>query len=98
MDIVKSRYNINDINKETIKKLLEDHKLLLEEAYNIFYKDVEKEYDVSKMVSSGIDDKSIMEKDFEAVRGTVNDNTFVIKYKKDMENKIESINNIINIL
>ena len=93
MDIVKSRYNINDINKETIKKLLEDHKLLLEEAYNIFYKDVEKEYDVSKMVSSGIDDKSIMEKDFEAVRGT-----FVIKYKKDMENKIESINNIINIL
>ena len=98
MDIVKSRYNINDINKETIKKLLEDHKLLLEEAYNIFYKDVEKEYDVSKMVSSGIDDKSIMEKDFEAVRGTVNDNTFVIKYKKDMENKIESFNNIINIL
>ena len=68
------------------------------EGYNIFYKDVEKEYDVSKMVSSGIDDKSIMEKDFEAVRGTVNDNTFVIKYKKDMENKIESINNIINIL
>ncbi|MEI0700776.1 DUF4954 family protein [Brachyspira intermedia] len=98
MNTVKSRYNINDINKETIKKLLENHKSLLKEAYNIFYKDVEKEYDVSKMVSSGIDDKSIMEKDFEAVRGTVNDNTFVIKYKKDMENKIESINNIINIL
>uniref|UniRef100_UPI003F4C62F7 DUF4954 family protein n=1 Tax=Brachyspira catarrhinii TaxID=2528966 RepID=UPI003F4C62F7 len=98
MNTVKSRYNINDINKETIKKLLEDHKSLLKEAYNIFYKDVEKEYDISKMVSSGIDDKTVMEKDFEAVRGTVNDNTFVIKYKKDMENKIESINNIINIL
>ena len=98
MNTVKSRYNINDINKETIKKLLEDHKSLLKEAYNIFYKDVEKEYDISKMVSSGIDDKTVMEKDFEAVRGTFNDNTFVIKYKKDMENKIESINNIINIL
>ena len=98
MNTVKSRYNINDINKETIKKLLEDHKSLLKEAYNIFYKDVEKEYDISKMVSSGIDDRTVMEKDFEAVRGTVNDNTFVIKYKKDMENKIESINNIINIL
>ena len=98
MNTVKSRYNINDINKETIKKLLEDHKSLLKEAYNIFYKDVEKEYDISKIVSSGIDDKTVMEKDFEAVRGTVNDNTFVIKYKKDMENKIESINNIINIL
>lgn len=98
MNTIKSRYNIKDIDKETIKKLLINHISLLEEAYNIFYKDVEKEYDASKMVSSGIDDKSIMEKDFEAVRGTVNDNTFVIKYKKDMENKIESINNIINIL
>ncbi|ANN64318.1 DUF4954 family protein [Brachyspira hyodysenteriae] len=98
MNTIKSRYNIKDIDKETIKKLLNNHKSLLEEAYNIFYKDVEKEYDASKMVSSGIDDKSVMEKDFEAVRGTVNDNTFVIKYKKDMENKIESINNIINIL
>ncbi|KLI36658.1 hypothetical protein SZ50_00870 [Brachyspira hyodysenteriae] len=98
MNTIKSRYNINTINNETIKKLLINHISLLEEAYNIFYKDVEKEYDASKMVSSGIDDKSVMEKDFEAVRGTLNDNTFVIKYKKDMENKIESINNIINIL
>ncbi|MCZ9955614.1 DUF4954 family protein [Brachyspira hyodysenteriae] len=98
MNTIKSRYNIKDIDKETIKKLLINHISLLEEAYNIFYKDVEKEYDASKMVSSGIDDKSVMEKDFDAVRGTVNDNTFVIKYKKDMENKIESINNIINIL
>ncbi|ASJ20743.1 DUF4954 domain-containing protein [Brachyspira hampsonii] len=98
MNIVKSRYNIESINKETIKKLLNEHKILLEEAYNIFYKDVEKEYDTAKMVSSGIDDKTVMEKDFEAVRGRVNDNTFVIKYKKDMKNKIESINNIINIL
>ncbi|MCZ9839390.1 DUF4954 family protein [Brachyspira hyodysenteriae] len=98
MNTIKSRYNIKDIDKETIKKLLINHISLLEEAYNIFYKDVEKEYDASKMVSSGIDDKSVMEKDFEAVRGTLNDNTFVIKYKKDMENKIESINNIINIL
>ncbi|OEJ15498.1 DUF4954 domain-containing protein [Brachyspira hampsonii] len=98
INIIKLRYNIESINKETIKKLLDEHKILLEEAYNIFYKDVEKEYDTAKMVSSGIDDKTVMEKDFEAVRGTVNDNTFVIKYKKDMENKIESINNIINIL
>ncbi|MBW5380131.1 DUF4954 family protein, partial [Brachyspira hampsonii] len=78
MNIVKSRYNIESINKETIKKLLNEHKILLEEAYNIFYKDVEKEYDTAKMVSSGIDDKTVMEKDFEAVRGRVNDNTFVI--------------------
>ena len=94
----KSRYNIELIDKNTIEKLLETHKSLLDEAYKIFYKDVQKEYDISKMVSSGIDDKFVMEKDFEAVRGTVNDNAFVIKYKKDVENKINDINKIISVL
>ncbi|WP_295161748.1 DUF4954 family protein [uncultured Brachyspira sp.] len=98
INTVKSRYNIKDINKDIIKKLLDRHKLLLEETYNIFYKDIQKEYDISKMISFGIDDKTIMEKDFESVRGNVNDNAFVIKYRKDMENKINDINNIINIL
>ncbi|EKV56857.1 hypothetical protein A966_07459 [Brachyspira hampsonii 30446] len=98
MNSIKSRYNIESINKDNIKKLLDEHKILLEKAYDIFYKDVEKEYDIAKMVSAGIDDKTMMEKDFEAVRGTVNDNTFVVKYKKDMENKINDINNLINIL
>lgn len=98
MNSIKSRYNIESINKDNIKKLLDEHKILLEKAYDIFYKDVEKEYDTAKMVSAGIDDKTMMEKDFEAVRGTVNDNTFVVKYKKDMENKINDINNLINIL
>ncbi|ADG70656.1 DUF4954 family protein [Brachyspira murdochii] len=98
MNCIKSRYNIESINKDNIKKLLDEHKILLEKAYDIFYKDVEKEYDIAKMVSAGIDDKTMMEKDFEAVRGTVNENTFVVKYKKDMENKINDINNLINIL
>ncbi|WP_304332838.1 DUF4954 family protein [Brachyspira innocens] len=98
MNSIKSRYNIESINKDNIKKLLDEHKILLEKAYDIFYKDVEKEYDTAKMVSAGIDDKTMMEKDFEAVRGTVNNNTFVVKYKKDMENKINDINNLINIL
>ena len=98
LNMAKSRYNLEAIDKNTISNLLEKHKSLLDEAYNIFYKDVQKEYDISKMVSSGIDDKTIMKKDFEAVRGTVNDNAFVIKYKKDMENKINDINKIISIL
>ena len=98
LNMAKSRYNLEAIDKNTISNLLEKHKSLLDEAYNIFYKDVQKEYDISKMVSSGIDDKTIMEKDFEAVRGTVNDNAFIIKYKKDMENKINDINKIISIL
>ena len=61
LNMAKSRYNIKSIDKNTISNLLEKHKSLLDEAYNIFYKDVQKEYDISKMVSSGIDDKTMME-------------------------------------
>ena len=50
------------------------------------------------MISCGIDDKEMMEKDFEAIRGTVKENSFLIKYKEDIENKINDINNIMNIL
>ena len=39
-----------------------------------------------------------MEEDFKAIRGTVEDNAFVIQYKKDMNSKINDINKIINLL
>ncbi|WP_028329901.1 DUF4954 family protein [Brachyspira alvinipulli] len=98
MNTIKRRYGIESIDKEIIIKLLKEHILLLKEAYKIFYRDVKKEYDLSKMVSCGVDDKSTMERDFEAIRGTVKDNSFVVKYKNDIEEKINNINNIMSIL
>ena len=71
---------------------------LLKTSYDILYRDAEKEYDISKMVSCGIDDKNFMEEDFKAIRGTVEDNAFVIQYKKDMNSKINDINKIIDLL
>ena len=50
------------------------------------------------MVSCGIDDKNFMEEDFKAIRGTVEDNAFVVRYKNDMEAKIKDINKIIELL
>ena len=98
IDIIKKRYYIKNIDKEIIIKILKEYISLLKTSYDILYRDAEKEYDISKMVSCGIDDKNFMEEDFKAIRGTVKDNAFVIQYKKDMNSKINDINKIIDLL
>lgn len=95
INMIKKRYNIDNINIDVILKMLREHLSLLTTSYEIFYRDVKKEYDLAKMVSSGIDDKTMMEEDFKAVRGTAKDNAFVVKYKNDVETKIEVINKLI---
>ena len=109
LEINASKWNINikDKNglktikgnpKDIIRKILKEYISLLKTSYDILYRDAEKEYDISKMVSCGIDDKNFMEEDFKAIRGTVEDNAFVIQYKKDMNSKINDINKIIDLL
>ena len=98
VDTIKKRYSIKNANKEIIIKILKEYISLLKTSYDILYRDAEKEYDISKMVSCGIDDKNFMEEDFKAIRGTVEDNAFVVKYKNDMDEKIKDINKIINLL
>lgn len=98
VDTIKKRYSIKNADKEIIIKILKEYISLLKTSYDILYRDAEKEYDISKMVSCGIDDKNFMEEDFKAIRGTVEDNAFVVKYKNDMDEKIKDINKIINLL
>ena len=98
IEMVKKRYSIENVNKEIIIKILKEYISLLKTSYDILYRDAKKEYDISKMVSCGIDDKNVMEEDFKAIRGTVEDNAFVIKYKNDMDEKIKDINKIIELL
>lgn len=98
IDTIKKRYSIKNADKEIIIKILKEYISLLKTSYDILYRDAEKEYDISKMVSCGIDDKNFMEEDFKAIRGTVEDNAFVVKYKNDMDEKIKDINKIINLL
>ena len=98
IDIIKKRYSIRNVDKEIIIKILKEYISLLKTSYDILYRDAEKEYDISKMVSCGIDDKNVMEEDFKAIRGTVEDNAFVVKYKNDMDEKIKDINKIIDLL
>lgn len=98
IDTIKKRYSIKNADKEIIIKILKEYISLLKTSYDILYRDAEKEYDISKMVSCGIDDKNFMEEDFKAIRGTVEDNAFVVKYKTDMDEKIKDINKIIDLL
>ena len=98
IDIIKKRYSIKNVDKEIIIKILKEYISLLKTSYDILYRDAEKEYDISKMVSCGIDDKNFMEEDFKAIRGTVEDNAFVVRYKNDMDEKIKDINKIIDLL
>lgn len=98
VDTIKKRYSIKNADKEIIIKILKEYISLLKTSYDILYRDAEKEYDISKMVSCGIDDKNVMEEDFKAIRGTVEDNAFVVKYKNDMDEKIKDINKIIDLL
>lgn len=98
IDTIKKRYSIKNADKEIIIKILKEYISLLKTSYDILYRDAEKEYDISKMVSCGIDDKNFMEEDFKAIRGTVEDNAFVVKYKNDMDEKIKDINKIIDLL
>lgn len=95
INMIKKRYNLNTINIDVILKMLKEHLSLLTTSYEIFYRDVKKEYDLAKMISCGIDDKNMMEEDFKAIRGTAKDNAFVVKYKNDVETKIEDINKLI---
>ena len=96
--IIKKRYSIENVDKEIIIKILKEYISLLKTSYDILYRDAKKEYDISKMVSCGIDDKNFMEEDFKAIRGTVEDNAFVVRYKNDMDSKIKDINKIIELL
>ena len=98
IDTIKKRYSIKNADKEIIIKILKEYISLLKTSYDILYRDAEKEYDISKMVSCGIDNKNFMEEDFKAIRGTVEDNAFVVKYKNDMDEKIKDINKIIDLL
>lgn len=99
-DLFKKRYNIgfNDIEKYSVISILKNHSTCLEEAYQIFAKDIHKEFDISKQVSFGIDYEDKKNEDFEAVRGNMEINNFVIKYKKDIDDKISAIKSLLSIL
>ncbi len=98
--IFNKRYMINfsSITAVQMKSILENHKLYLKESQAIFENDARKEFSISKQISSGVDDVLVRKDDFEAARGTVDSNTFVIKYREMMKEKLADIESIFSIL
>ena len=90
--------NFNTITNTQLRGVLENHHSYLKEASAIFENDVRKEFAIGKQVSFGVDDPLVRQDDFDAVRGTIDDNAFVIKYRKSIEEKMENIKNIISII
>lgn len=90
--------NVNAITESQLKSLLDNHKTYLREAITIFENDVRKEFSMDKQVSYGIDDPLVRQEDFNAVRGTVDDNTFVKNYRNSTNEKLELIDNVIGII
>ncbi len=90
--------NINIMNEIQLKSILENQRTYLKEAITIFENDVRKEFSIDKQVSYGIDDPLVRQEDFDAVRGTIDDNTFVVQYRNYTKEKLDLIDNIINII
>ncbi len=90
--------NVNAISESQLKSLLDNHKTYLREAITIFENDVRKEFSIDKQVSYGIDDPLMRQEDFNAVRGTIDDNTFVVNYRNSTNQKLDLIDSVINII
>ncbi len=95
-----NRFNINlkNIDNKALINILACHKKSIYEALDMFNHDVEKEFDSSKQISFGVDNIENREADFEAVRGSIESNNFVLQYRDEMMNKIAVIENILKFI
>lgn len=87
--------NLAIANKKQIIAILKKNIMFIKEASEIFEHDVRKEFSMKKQVGFGIDDCLARQDDFNAVRGTVDTNSFVISYRDGVKEKIMSIENLI---
>ena len=86
-----------DITSEHFAKIIGDWKTNMVKLNNIILGDAEKEFPTKDQLAYGIDlndDEKI--KDFEAVRGTYDENSFVVQIRKEtdsLENKVSELLN-----
>jgi len=85
----------DNIPIESLIRIIEEWKTNAVKLNNMILKDAEKEFDEGSMLGFGIDgDKITMEQDFQAVRGTYDENSFVSDLRKetrDIEAKADGI-------
>jgi hypothetical protein len=76
--------NMADLTREQLLALVTDWKESAIRLNNMILKDAEKDFDKNSMIGYGADgDENAGKLDFEAVRGTYDDNNFIIQLKKE---------------
>jgi len=80
--------SIAKINTTDITKFLEEWKIAVQSFGDLILQDARKEFSEQTRIGFGIDgDDSVIESDFQAVRGTFEDNNIVSKVRNDVEKK-----------
>jgi len=88
-----------EISKETLKKVIEEWSLSKQKLLNMTLRDAEKEFDSFSKIGYGIDgDDENIDLDFENVRGSYQENKFIIKLKEEIEETILEKDRIIQLL
>ena len=87
-DLIRSRTgtDVSSITPEQFGDLVTDWKEKAVKLNNLILKDAEKEFDVLSKIGFGIDgDDEIRERDFAAVRGSYDDNVFILETRAESD-------------
>lgn len=96
--LLEEQYNIKvkDITPELLKSIITEWKNNRIKLNNMIMQDAEKEFDSFAKIGFGIDgDCSVIDSDFEVVRGKPEENSFIISLKKESQEIEETAENII---
>lgn len=97
-NLIEKRLNISieDITKEQLSQLLIDWRDNSVKLNNMILKDAEKEFDQTSKIGFGLDgNEDTRDKDFESVRGTFENNNFVIELKRESEQIIDKTDKLL---
>lgn len=88
VDLIEKRFGIDfkKITQQHLVRIINDWKESCVKLNNMILKDAEKEFDTNSRIGFGIDgDEDIKSRDFEAVRGTFDENKFIVELKKESD-------------
>jgi uncharacterized protein DUF4954/uncharacterized protein DUF6819 len=99
-NLLKGKFSHDEeISKETLKKVIEDWSSSKQKLLNMTLRDAEKEFNSMSKIGYGIDgNEESRDLDFENVRGSYQENKFIIQLKDEIEKTILEEDRIIKLL
>lgn len=92
----KMQIKLDEITTEQLIQIVTDWETNSIRMKNMILKDAEKEFDQNSKIGFGIDgDAQTRDADFEAIRGTYDDNSFIKKIRKEIEKVSEKAKSIV---